>query len=101
MGRPNRRLHPRLRVAVADSGGRVKLTRRGRDALTAPAAAIHTMWRKWRDAKLIDELARIDCIKGQNGKGKRSLSDPADRRKFIDVSLADCPAGKWVAFDEF
>jgi hypothetical protein len=84
------------------AGGRLKLTRPGRDALSAPPpATIRTLWQKWLDTKLIDELARIDCIKGQSGKGKRSLSDPAERRKTIEVSLADCPPGKWVAFDEF
>jgi hypothetical protein len=53
------------------------------------------------DTTPLDELARIDCVKGQTGKGKRGLSALSERRETISGSLAECPAGKWIATDAF
>jgi hypothetical protein len=84
------------------SGTRLQLTRTGRKALSEPTAAtIRTLWKKWMDATMFDELARIDCVKGQNGKGKRGLTAASSRREAVAVSLAECPAGRWIAADEF
>jgi hypothetical protein len=84
------------------SGTRLQLTRTGRKALSEPAAAtIRTLWNKWMDTTMFDELACIDCVKGQNGKGKRGLTAASSRREAVDVSLAECPAGKWIATDDF
>jgi hypothetical protein len=84
------------------SGPRLQLTKTGRKALSEPAAAtIRTLWNKWMDTTMFDELARIDCVKGQKGKGKRGLTAASSRRKAIAESLAECPAGRWIAADEF
>jgi hypothetical protein len=84
------------------SGTRLQLTKTGRKALSEPpAATIRTLWTKWMDTTMFDELARIDCVKGQNGKGKRGLTAASSRREAVDLSLGECPAGKWIATDDF
>ena len=84
------------------SGTRLQLTKAGRKALSEPAAAtIRALWNKWVDTTMFDELARIDCVKGQNGKGKRGLTAASSRRQAVDTSLAECPSGKWIATDDF
>ena len=80
------------------SGTRLQLTKAGRNALAEPPAkTIHTLWKKWQDTTLLDELARIECVKGQSGKGKRGLTAVSSRRQEIVWALADCPPGKWIA----
>jgi hypothetical protein len=84
------------------AGQRLQLTRSGRGALVDPAAeTLHHLWQKWRDTTLLDELSRIDCVKGQTGKGKRGLTAVATRREAISAALADCPVGPWIATSEF
>ncbi len=84
------------------SGAKLKLSKAGRQALSEPAAeALRTLWSKWIDAKILDELARIECIKGQTGKGKRCLTAASSRRDAIADTLAECPTGVWIATDEF
>ena len=81
---------------------RLQLTKPGRKALSEPAAGtIRTLWKKWMDTTVFDELARIDCVKGQTGKGKRGLTAASSRREAVADSLAKCPAGGWIATDEF
>ncbi|MBZ5621482.1 MAG: helicase-associated domain-containing protein [Acidobacteriia bacterium] len=84
------------------SGTRLQLTKAGRRALSEPpAGTIRTLWTKWMDTTILDELARIECVKGQTGKGKRGLTAVSGRRRAIAGSLADCPPGGWIATDEF
>jgi hypothetical protein len=84
------------------SGTKLQLTKAGRKALSEPAAAtIRTLWTKWMNTTIIDELARIDCVKGQTGKGKRGLTAVSGRREAISDSLAECPPGGWIATEEF
>jgi len=35
---------------------------------------LETLWKNWLKNTLLDELRRIDSIKGQTGKGKRNLT---------------------------
>jgi hypothetical protein len=84
------------------SGPRLQLTKAGRKALSEPpAGTIRTLWTKWLDTTILDELARIDCVKGQTGKGKRGLTAVSDRRAAIACCLEECPPGGWIAIDEF
>jgi hypothetical protein len=77
------------------SGTRLQLTRTGRKALSEPAAAtIRTLWKKWMYTTVFDELARIDCVKGQNG---REGVTAVPRREAIAGSPAECPAGRQIA----
>ena len=82
-------------------GSRLGLTRAGSRALTAdPAEVIRTVWGRWLDNKILDELSRIEVIKGQNGKGKRGLTAVTTRRHAIADAVAECPVGRWVDVDE-
>ena len=47
-----------------------------------------------------DELSRIECVKGQGGKGKHGLTAPSSRRSAVADTLAECPVGRWVATEE-
>ena len=83
------------------SGSRRQLTRAGRKALAEPAAVtLRALWERWTDTAILDELARVDCVKGQTGKGKRGLTALAPRRKVIAAALAECPVQQWIAVDE-
>jgi len=83
------------------SGSRLQLTKAGRKALAEPAAqTLKTLWEKWTDTTLLDELSRIECVKGQIGKGKHGLTAVSSRREAIADALAECPAQRWIAADE-
>jgi hypothetical protein len=82
-------------------GSRLALTNAGRKAVGAPAAdTVRRLWDRWRGTRLLDELSRVDVIKGQSGKGKRGLTAVAGRREVVADALAECPVGRWVAVDE-
>jgi hypothetical protein len=82
-------------------GARLRLTSAGRKALKDPAGpALRLTWRRWLDTRLLDELSRIDEIKGQTGRGRRGLTAVADRRWAIAGVLAACPVGYWIEVDE-
>jgi hypothetical protein len=84
------------------AGTRLQLTRAGRKALSEPAAGtIRTLWTKWMDTTILDELARVECVKGQTGKGKRGLTAVSARREAIADSLAECPPSGWISTEEF
>jgi hypothetical protein len=84
------------------SGTRLQLTKAGRKALGEPAATtLRALWTKWVGTTILDELSRIECVKGQTGKGKRGLTAVSSRREAIAVSLAECPTERWIAADEF
>lgn len=83
------------------SGPRLQLTKAGRKALAEPAAqTLKTLWERWTDTTVLDELSRIECVKGQTGKGKRGLTAVSSRREAIADALAECPVHRWVAADE-
>lgn len=84
------------------SGTKLQLTKAGRKALSEPVAeAISALWTKWVDTTILDELSRIECVKGQTGKGKRGLTATFSRRDAIADALAECPVGGWISTDEF
>ena len=83
-------------------GTRLQLTKAGRKALAEPAAGtIRTLWKKWLGTTILDELARVECVKGQTGKGKHGLTAVSARREAIAGSLAECPPGGWIAIEDF
>lgn len=82
-------------------GSRLALTSAGRKAVGAPDAdTVRRLWERWRATRLLDELSRVEVIKGQTGKGKRGLTAVAGRREVIGEALAECPVGRWVVIDE-
>jgi hypothetical protein len=87
---------------VEMSGKNLVLTKAGQKALNEPAEkTLQTLWKNWQKNTLLDELRRIDGIKGQTGKGKRGLTALSGRRQSIIAALADCPVGQWVRYTEF
>ena len=80
----------------------MQLTKAGRNALSEPAAGtIRTLWSKWIATRIFDELARIECVKGQIGKGKRQLSAASERRETLADCLAECKPGEWIRPTDF
>ena len=86
---------------ASPSASRLALTKAGARALREPAAnTLARAWKKWQSTTLLDELSRIEEIKGQSGRGRRGLTAVAGRRAAIAGALADCPVGRWVEVDE-
>lgn len=86
---------------VTLEGKKLKLSKAGQKALTTdPAKTIQSVWKKWLKTTLLDELRRVDSIKGQTGKGKRGLTAVSGRRSAIATALTQCPVGEWVLFDD-
>lgn len=83
-------------------GKKLALTKAGRAALSKPAAeTLRGIWQRWMRNKSFDEFNRINAIKGQQGKGKRSMTAPANRRAVVAKALGQCPPGVWIKFDDF
>jgi hypothetical protein len=47
-----------------------------------------------------DELNRIHHIRGQSGKGRRCVSNPAARKLTIESALKTCPPNQWLRYNE-
>ncbi|NET38793.1 MAG: hypothetical protein F6K19_43570 [Cyanothece sp. SIO1E1] len=83
-------------------GKKLQLSKAGQKALTQPAEkTLRTLWKKWISNKLLDEFRRIDAIKGQTGKGGRTLTAVTGRRQVIQTALSECPVDQWLLVDEF
>jgi len=83
------------------SGPKLQLTKAGRNALSQPAVeTLSKLWSKWIGTTILDELSRIECVKGQTGKGKRGLTALSARRDAIADTLVECSVGSWIATDE-
>jgi hypothetical protein len=81
------------------AGNRLQLTTRGRAALTAPpSTAIRDLWRRWGTHAVIDELSRVETIKGQ--RSANVLTAAKTRRQAVVTALGRCTAGTWVGIDE-
>jgi hypothetical protein len=84
------------------SGQKLRLTKAGQKALSSPTEkTLKTLWKKWLKTKLLDEFRRINTIKGQTGKGQKSMTAVAGRRAEISMALSDCSVNQWVEVDEF
>ncbi|NJM97484.1 MAG: hypothetical protein HC800_10200 [Phormidesmis sp. RL_2_1] len=82
-------------------GKKLELTQAGQKAMGAdPAKTLKAIWKKWLKTTLLDELRRIETIKGQTGKGKRGLTAVSGRRKHIMDVLSQCPLERWVEYEE-
>jgi len=82
-------------------GTKLALTRAGLAAFGAPPEqTLRRLWQRWLTSNLLDEFNRVDVIKGQSGRGRRSMTSAAGRRPAIRAALAACPVGRWVSCDE-
>ncbi|MCY3876797.1 MAG: hypothetical protein OXF88_21205, partial [Rhodobacteraceae bacterium] len=90
------------RLAKQD-GSRLELTAAGRKALSSPPhETLKLLWNRWLKSKIIDELSRIEAIKGQTrGRGKRGIRAVEPRRWAIEEALAQCPPRGVVSIDDF
>ncbi len=80
-------------------GDALKLSPAGRAALSAePPALLAEVWAAWQKTQLLDELARVEVVKGQ---WRVTLSAAAGRRKAVLAVLRDCPPGAWFGIDDF
>lgn len=81
------------------AGGRLQLTGRGRAALTCPAEeTMRRLWSRWLSHGVIDEMSRIEAIKGQ--RSARALTAVKPRRQAVGQALAACAPGEWLDVDE-
>jgi hypothetical protein len=84
------------------SGNYLRLTGAGRKALGESSAdVIRVAWQRWLKTKILDELRRIEVVKGQTGAGRRTLTFTEGRRRVIAEALSRCPVGEWVKTDDF
>jgi len=80
-------------------GGKLQLTARGRSALGKPAAdVLRGLWRSWVTRAVIDELSRVEHIKGQ--RATNVLTSAKTRRQRVSAALAACRPGVWVEVDD-
>jgi hypothetical protein len=81
------------------AGGRLQLTTRGRAALRAtPSTTIRGLWQRWVSRAVIDELTRVEAIKGQ--RLANVLTSAKTRRQIVAEALGEYVAGEWVSLDD-
>ncbi|MDQ6991975.1 MAG: hypothetical protein Q9M31_00740 [Mariprofundus sp.] len=82
------------------NGNKLALTAAGKKALNQPLEkSVHTLYQRWRDKSSVDELRRVNLIKGQSAKGQ-VLKNSAERKQLLESALRACPAGEWVSINE-
>jgi hypothetical protein len=80
-------------------GTRLTLTPKGRKALGMPAhEVIRALWERWPRHAPIDELSRVEQIKGQ--KAAAALSAAVPRRQAVAAALTVCPVDQWIDVDD-
>ncbi|MGH3779173.1 MAG: helicase-associated domain-containing protein [Pseudonocardiaceae bacterium] len=79
-------------------GGRLQLTAKGRTALRKPPAeSIRQLWQRWLTYAVIDEISRIEEIKGQ--RARNVLTSAKTRRQTVAKALVSCPPDEWISVD--
>ena len=83
------------------AGNKLELTKAGQALLGVPLGAQHVRdaYTRWLKSDLLDELARVKNIKGQQAKGTH-LTKPAERRAQLDGALRVFPLDRWVKMEE-
>jgi len=81
------------------AGARLQLTAKGTAALAAPPErTIRDLWRRWLSNAVIDEMSRVEAIRGQ--RSARALTAAGPRRKAVGQALAACSAGEWLDVED-
>jgi hypothetical protein len=84
-------------LALLD-GPWMRLTARGKAALEDPRPEhLQGLWDRWLLKAPIDELMRVDAIRGQRKPG--TLSAPTKRRSAAAAGIDRLPVGEWVTVD--
>lgn len=81
------------------SGAKLQLTPKGRRALlsTTPKT-IRELWDRWLAHGVIDELSRIEHIKGQ--RSANVLTAVGGRRQIVATALSLLPPDEWMDIDD-
>ena len=83
------------------TGSKLSLMRKGQAMLSGGTVeALKEGVKRLLGDDTFDELNRINHIRGQTGKGKRSLTRPSTRRERIAEAMTEWPTGRWIAFDD-
>lgn len=90
------------------TGSKLQLSAKGRKVLQRKIPfeeAIAELYQRWRDKGKLDELRRINRIKGQMRRGRgykgSQLTPPEERRYVLELQLQSAPAGEWIQVDEW
>jgi len=76
----------------------MRTTARGRTVLEEPRPEhLQGLWDRWLLKSPIDELMRVDAVRGQ--RKPAVLSAPTKRRAAAAAALARLPRGEWVSVD--
>ena len=87
---------------AVNEGKRLKLTKAGEKAFSVPAhETLGLMWKQWIKSSAFDELRRIEVIKGQQGKGRMTLTSVSSRREAVSRALRNCQVDEWIDVDKF
>jgi hypothetical protein len=77
------------------AGTELELTARGRAVLARPAyQALGALWDRWLASVSLDELSRIEAIRGQHRPA--TLTSAAARRTAVAAALATVRPGAWT-----
>jgi len=77
------------------AGLRLELSPRGRAMLASPSyEALAALWARWLGAVSIDEMTRIEAVKGQRKPG--TLTSAVTRRAAVAAALAGLEPGAWT-----
>jgi len=80
-------------------GARLVVTPKGRKALGQPAhEVICGLWERWPRHAPLDELSRVEQIKGQRSAAALTAAGP--RRHAVVAALALCPHDEWIGVDD-
>ncbi|MCX7045575.1 MAG: hypothetical protein NTX50_08850 [Candidatus Sumerlaeota bacterium] len=83
------------------TAGNLRLTAAGKSVVNAPDAdALREGFNQFLFDDDFDEFNRIPNIRGQSGKGGRSMTPPYERRDAIAESMRRWPIGQWIEFSE-
>ncbi len=90
------------------TGSKLQLSIKGRKVLQRKIPfedAIAELYQRWRDKGKLDELRRVNRIKGQTRRGRGSkgsqLTPQGERRNVLELQLQSAPAGEWIQVDEW
>ncbi len=88
-------------AGLISTAGTGSLTDAGRALLTEQnPELLLDAFEKWEKESTVDEITRIDAIKGFKASGLR-LTAPGMRRERIVEALSWCPAGVWIEISDF
>jgi hypothetical protein len=81
------------------SGAKLQLTPKGRRAVLAPTEQIvRKVWDRWIARGLVDELSRVEHIKGQ--RSANVLTPIGGRRQIVATALSLLPPDEWMDIDD-